>query len=324
MITRAERIRLGFFVFFGLLLLLGFLFLTAGKALFKKHDFYYIEYTESVSGLNQGNPVKRRGVEIGTVESLSFSKEDVSKIIVEISVKKGTEIKSDAEATVQVFGITGIKYIDIIRESNASPALKPGDKIRPGLSTIDMVTGKADLITQKIEIALNNVIAMTREENGARLSRMILSMGELANNLNILITQNQDNIRNITSNLSHQSGGMFNRVNLMLARLDSSFSQLNDILSNKSLDRSFRNMETITGEVKDGLGKGKIGTTLDNLNRTLESTNTAVSQFNKTLSTNRERLNQIMDRLEMTTRNLADFTQKIKENPSMLIRNQEE
>jgi len=64
MVTRSERIRLGFFILFGLFLLVTFLFLTAGRELLKKNDTYYIEYSESVSGLNPGNPVKRRGVEI--------------------------------------------------------------------------------------------------------------------------------------------------------------------------------------------------------------------------------------------------------------------
>jgi ABC-type transporter Mla subunit MlaD len=225
---------------------------------------------------------------------------------------------------VQVFGITGIKYIDIIRESNAAPSLKPGDKIRPGLSTIDMVTGKAEFITQKIEIALNNIISMTREENMQNLSRMIANTGELTANLNLMVKQNQDNIHTISTNLAGQSSTVFNRINLLFAGLDSTLSQLNGILSNKSLDRSFKNMESITGEFKDGLGKGKIAATLDNLNQTLASTNQAVSQFNKTLTVNKEKLNQIMDRLEMTTRNLADFTQTIKENPSLLIRKPEE
>ena len=321
MTTRSERIRIGFFIFFGLLLLGAFLFLTVGREFFKKIDIYYVAYSESVSGLNPGNPVKRRGVEIGTVESLSFSKKDVSKIIVEISIRHGIVVKSDAEAVVQVFGI---KYIDIIRESNESAPLKPGDFIPSGLSTIDMVTGKADMITEKIEIALNNIIAMTDIDNRTRLSSALASTGELTNNLNQLVLENRDNIRKIATDLAGQSGHMLGRVNAIFSHLDSAVFALNTVLTNPAIDHSFKNLESITGEFKEGLGKGKVTQTLDNLNRTLSSTNDAVTQFNKTLTGNRERLNQIMDRLEMTTRNLADFTQKIKENPSLLIRKQEE
>ncbi|MFH1759551.1 MAG: MlaD family protein, partial [bacterium] len=150
----------GAFLFFGSLIFITFILLTAGKNLFKKNDYYFIEYSGSISGLNVGNPVKRRGVEIGQVDELSFPKKDVSKIMVKIAVRRGTEIKSDAQAVVQVFGITGIKFIDIMRESNESVPLKPGDKIRPGISTIDMVTGKADIIMQKTEVAINSVLSL--------------------------------------------------------------------------------------------------------------------------------------------------------------------
>src|SRR3989339_1909237 len=108
MITRTERIRLGFFLVLGLLLLAAFFFFTVGRSLLEKNDLYTIEYTESISGLNIGNAVKMSGVSIGQVKDLQFAKDDVGRILVTISVRKGIPIKEDAEAVVEVFGITGM------------------------------------------------------------------------------------------------------------------------------------------------------------------------------------------------------------------------
>jgi phospholipid/cholesterol/gamma-HCH transport system substrate-binding protein len=324
MVTKSERIRLGFFIFFGSIIFFAFFIFTAGKNLLKKNDTYFIEYTESVSGLNEGNPVKRRGVEIGQVEELSFSTEDVRKIVVRIAVKRGTKIKSDALAVVQVFGITGIKYIDIIGESNESTPLLPGDKIQPGMSTIDMVTGKADVITQKIEVALNNIIAFTGSEKMNKIAHTLAATGELAANFNALLTENRENIRRLTGDLSHKSGRFFDRANRIFARMDSSLAQINKVMASKSLTKSFKNMENISADIESGLGDGKFAAMIKNINRTLESSNHAIVQFNKMITLNRDKLNHILDRLEITVRNLADFTQTIKENPSLLIRKQEE
>jgi phospholipid/cholesterol/gamma-HCH transport system substrate-binding protein len=322
MITKSERIRLGLFIFLGTIIFVAFVLFTAGRNLLKKNDFYYIEYTESVSGLNVGNPVKRRGVEIGQVKELSFSTEDVSKIVVKIAVKKGTEIKSDAQAVVQVFGITGIKFIDIIGGSNEAEPLSPEDKIKPGISTIDMVTGKADVITQKIEVALNNIISFTADENMGKLVTTLNSVGQLSQNINILIKENRDNINKLTGSLSRESGMFFRRTNRIFARIDTSLKHIDQLIRNQALSKSFKNLENISGQINDGLGRGKFASMIENINKTLKSTNQAIRQFNATLATNRDKLNTIMERLEITVRNLSDFTQAIKENPSLLIRKQ--
>jgi len=327
MTTRSERIRLGIFVILGLTLILAFLFFTVGRALFEKNDYYTIEYTESISGLNIGNAVKMSGVAIGKVEDLNFASNDVGRIIVKISVRKEIKIKSDAEAVVEVFGITGMKYIDIVKGSNSAPPLKPGEKIKAGMSKIDMVTGKAEDIAAKIEVALNNIISFTNAENLATLSRAINSTGELTRNLNTVVNENRANINTFTGSLAQQGGGLSNvsnRINTILDRMDSTIADMNRLVNNKSFQKSIKNLETITDNVRDGLDQGQLTKVLTNTNKTLESGNQAIGEFNRTIIQSRDRLNSVLDKLDATTRNLADFTHKIKENPSLLIRKQEE
>jgi phospholipid/cholesterol/gamma-HCH transport system substrate-binding protein len=324
MVSKSSRIRLGFFLSIGILIFLGFVFLTIGRKYLEKNDYYYIEYTESVSGLNVGNPVKMSGVEIGKVEDLSFSTEDVSKIVVQISVRKGIRIKSDAEAVVEVFGITGLKYIDILKGTNEASLLLPGDKIKAGQSTIDMVTGKADEIARKVEIALNNIIGFTNNDNMENLAEAVVAAKELMRNLNGLIIQNRDNLNQFTGQLAKQGPDFLTRANGILVHLDSAVSEISKVTGSKSLQKSLKNMETITDNIKSGLDQGQLDATFKNLNKTLDNSNKAIQDLNKTIITNRDKLNQILDRLETTGRNLSDFTQKIKENPSLLIRKPEE
>lgn len=323
MVSKASRIRLGFFLSIGILLFLTFVFLTIGKKYLEKNDYYYIEYTESVSGLNVGNPVKMSGVEIGKVEDLSFAEDDVSKIIVKISVRKGIRIKSDAEAVVEVFGITGLKFIDILKGTNEAGLLQPGDKIKSGLSTIDMVTGKADDIARKMEIALNNIIAFTNNDNMDNVGNAVVTARELMSNLNTLILENRSNITQFTGQLAKQGPDVLTRVTGIMNRLDTAVAEISKMTNNKSLQKSLKNIETITDNIKGGLEQGQFDATLKNVNRTLDNSNKTIQDLNKAINTSRDRLAQILDRLDNTTRNLSDFTQKIKENPSLLIRKQE-
>jgi phospholipid/cholesterol/gamma-HCH transport system substrate-binding protein len=324
MVSKASRIRLGFFLSIGVLIFLGFVFLTIGRQYLEKSDSYFIEYSESISGLNVGNPVKMSGVEIGKVEDLSFSQDEASKILVKISVRKGIKIKADAEAVVEVFGITGLKYIDILKGTNEAAVLLPGDKIKQGQSTIDMVTGRADEIARKIEIALNNIIGFTSNDNMENVGQAVVTAKELMRNLNALIIQNRDNLNQFTGQLAKQGPDFLNRANGIMVRLDTVTSELDRVVTNKSLQKGMKNLETITDNIRSSLDQGQLDNTLKNINRTLDNSSKAVQEFNKMINTNRDRLSQILDRLEITMRNLADFTQKIKENPSLLIRKQEE
>jgi phospholipid/cholesterol/gamma-HCH transport system substrate-binding protein len=333
--TRGERIRLGIFTLVGIALAGLFFYLTIGRSLLEKNDYYSIEYTdESVSGLNIGNAVKMRGVSIGRVEDLYFAKNDLGRIVVKISVRRGIQIPGDAVAVIEVFGITGMKFIDLVRGTSASTPYKPGAILQTGISTFGMVTGKAEDIAQKIEVALNNIIAFTGSEKIQSLTstsaNTIQDLDNLVRNVNALVAENRSNINSIGGNLNALTGRLsndgavvVNRTLKVLDNLDSAVSDISKLTTNKALHKSFKNLETATEELQSGISGEQIKKTVANLNKTLETTNQAATEIARTFTQSRDRMNQILDRLEVTTKNLSDFTTKIKDNPSLLIRKQE-
>ena len=81
MLTRPEKIRLGIFLTFGFSLVLGFFVFFVGKNLLRSSDSYIIVFTAtSLSGLDNGAPVKYQGLKIGSVKDISIDPEDISKI----------------------------------------------------------------------------------------------------------------------------------------------------------------------------------------------------------------------------------------------------
>lgn len=74
---------------------------------------YRIHFTESVSGLTQGDPVKFHGVEVGNVKSMTIDPADPRRVQVDIALRKETPVKTDTRATLKLKGITGVVFIEL-------------------------------------------------------------------------------------------------------------------------------------------------------------------------------------------------------------------
>ena len=111
--TRASYVLVGSFV---LALVAGLLVFTAWIAkvqLDETRETYRIYFTGSVTGLQQGSPVRYRGVPVGTVSDIRLDPDNVTRVRVTIEVQNGTPIMSDSIASLEVQGITGGAYVQI-------------------------------------------------------------------------------------------------------------------------------------------------------------------------------------------------------------------
>jgi phospholipid/cholesterol/gamma-HCH transport system substrate-binding protein len=74
---------------------------------------YRIHFTESVSGLTVGDPVKFHGVEVGNVKTLAIDEADPRRVTVDVALRKDTPVKTDTKATLKLKGITGVIFIEL-------------------------------------------------------------------------------------------------------------------------------------------------------------------------------------------------------------------
>ena len=84
---------------------------------------YRIHFYESVSGLSLGDPVKFRGVDIGTVKAMNLDAADPQRVQVDVALRKDAPVKTDTKATLMMKGITGTVYIELAGGSVDAPAL---------------------------------------------------------------------------------------------------------------------------------------------------------------------------------------------------------
>ncbi|HEY3030380.1 MAG TPA: MlaD family protein [Bradyrhizobium sp.] len=74
---------------------------------------YRIHFTESVSGMALGDPVKFRGVDVGTVKAMALDPADPRRVEVDVRLRKDAPVKTDTKASLRLKGITGVVYIEL-------------------------------------------------------------------------------------------------------------------------------------------------------------------------------------------------------------------
>jgi phospholipid/cholesterol/gamma-HCH transport system substrate-binding protein len=98
------------------------------------HDdvLYRIHFPDSVNGLTIGDPVKFRGVDVGTVKSMVVDPDNSRLVLVEVRLRKETPVKTDTRASLTLKGITGSVFIELNGgnpEAQTLLAVTPPDKM---------------------------------------------------------------------------------------------------------------------------------------------------------------------------------------------------
>ncbi len=306
MVTKAQKFRLGIFITVISILMIMFLIMVAGTKIMQKRDIYYIRYKDSsVTGLQIGGPVKYRGIGIGRVDDISIDLENISDIIVMVSVKSDTPIKGDMKASLIPIGITGLVQVEITGGTQEAELLESGSFISAGFSTFESISGKAEIITNKIEILLNNLNEITNEENTKRLNNIIA-------NVDTIIDGNQNSIANTVSSIET----ITDDLEQIAKNTRSLLEKLDSIMESGKVDKIVTSTEKITSELADSDLK-QLMTDIHKL--TIDADN-AISHIDATHLASRQDLLDSIESMKETVDYLNDFSRQISEDPSLLIR----
>lgn len=266
MVSKAVKIRLGVFLALGGLMLAVFFILVAGKTLMQRRDEYFIKFENySVSGLQVGGTVNYQGIPVGRVEQIKIDPQDVSKIIIKISVDAGTPIKEDAQAVLTLVGITGVKAVEIRGGTNQANSLKPGSYIRAGSSTFDDLSGRAVSIADKIDAIASNIDNLTDAENRANIANILKQTSLLLQDTRMNISTTLNNLNQLSANIVTVSAGLDDNMN----RITGAFTKNLDDLT-----------QTTTSSIRDISGQttASLGEISGSANRNMTSLNEKVQQ----------------------------------------------
>ncbi len=201
-VTRAQKVRLGIFVVVSTTLLIAMALVLLGGKLARKEDSYFALFDETVSGLEIGAPVKFHGVRIGSVTSIEIDHLDVTKVRVNLDLQRGTPVKEDTTVVLNSMGITGLKFLELTGGTNESNLLEPGSEIQSDASLLDRLSGRADVIAEKLELLINNALAITGPEQQEQVKQILGNVQELLEETNDLLTRNEARIDQVMDDLA--------------------------------------------------------------------------------------------------------------------------
>ena len=297
--TRSERIKLGAFMLLCGILICVFLGYVLKRYLSEQYDNYYTIFDTSVNGLFVDAKVKLNGIDVGSVTRITINEENLNEVVVAFKVTHGTPIKIGTRAGMTAgMNLTGEKQVVLSGGSFSEPNVPEGGLVPAEVSHFDHITNQAGNIVAHVDSVLVNINTLLSAENAENLSKAI------------------KNFEAMTANLSRVTQGMAKPI--------------------ENISKSAESMHRVMGEIEEAKIAAKAGEDLDILKQKLDAIDTkamnenltkameSISQLSKRLDgmvyKNQDQVGEAIVELNAVLENLEEFSQKIKNNPSALIR----
>ncbi len=174
--TRASYVLVGAFVLSLIALLFGFIIWLANFEFGNTQKSYYLLFNESVSGLNIGAVVSYRGIRVGNVTNIRINPDNVEEVRVDLSIDGDVPIKTDAVASLQFQGITGLSFIEIAGGTAEAPELLSGSEVETTASGLQEVIARAPQLINELIVAIDQFNSILSNQNRAAFAETLENM----------------------------------------------------------------------------------------------------------------------------------------------------
>ena len=296
--TRSERIKIGAFMLLCGVMICVFLGYVLSRFLNKEFDNYYTVFSESVIGLYKDAQVKLNGIDVGNVTGIEIDSSNLNQVVVRFRVNKGTPIKIGTRAGMtHGISLTGEKQIVLSGGRFDEPDVQEGGFVPAEKTAFDEMANKATDIIGHIDSLLTNINKIFSSENADNISSAIKNFEGASRNLNNM-TQN---LNKPINNISNAAASMKN----VLAEIEEA----------KIAAKTSENMDL----VKEKIAAIDTKSMNENITQTLESINQLSKRLDQMVYKNQDQVDDAVVELNAVLENLEEFSQKIKNNPSVLI-----
>ncbi|MBW2288602.1 MAG: MCE family protein [Deltaproteobacteria bacterium] len=253
-------------------------------------DTYLTRY-DSVLGLSAGGTqVYLNGFQIGKIESIERAEDGAEKMfLLEISVKSGWQIPDDSQAEITAAGLLSTNVLNI-RRGRSKTNLEPGDEIQ-SLEASNLMAELTDTAA-----GFNRFLETTLKP---QIETIVGDLKETMDQVNLLLSgENTSRVGAILRNLedvSEEVQGLTSGLGSTREKLDGAIVKVGDLIDQ---------VDQLIESNKDDLGAS-----VTDLHESLE----ALSRHTEAIAIN----------LESTMRHMNEFSQQIREDPSLILRRRE-
>lgn len=299
--TRTERIRLGIFLIICLGAAIGFTIFIAQQQLSNKKTRYYTVFSESVIGLSIDAKVMLNGIEVGNVAKIYIDSTDLGNVVVEFDVQNGTPIKTGTRAQMtNGISLTGKKDLVLSGGQATEPDIPEGGKVLAGTNVFTKISGKAETTVENLNDVFARLGKILSEENAAHIEKTLKNLERASANTNRITQSAEKPLREIEA-----SAASLQKI-------------LGDVEKAELAQKLEQNMLLVQEKIQDIDTK----TINADLVSTLESIRGFLDRTDLFLYNTQGDVSEILDKLDIVLSNLSEFSQKIRQNPSALIRSE--
>jgi phospholipid/cholesterol/gamma-HCH transport system substrate-binding protein len=144
----------------------------------RNYSPYEINFTGSVSGLDQGSVVRYLGVDVGRVRHLSLDRTRPSEVKVIVDIDEEAPISAATRASLNMQGVTGLLFINLKQVPNGDPTapLPKGDLypiIQSSNSDFDVLLASLPEVVSRASTLIDHVDAVFSDKNVAAVTQTL-------------------------------------------------------------------------------------------------------------------------------------------------------
>ena len=298
MYSRINYTTVGIFVLIFTTGMLWFAFWLAKYGLEKEFDYYKVQMSESVSGLSKDSTVKLRGVDVGSISKIGINPKDVEKVEIILKINKGTPIKEDMVVFTEMYGVTGISYLQIDGGTNEAKTLEPTDDYIPIITTAPSLLSKATSglgnLADRITLLVNKSQKLLSEKNIETLGKVF---------------ENTEKVTAKAEEVEQKAINSLEEVDITLREFRASMDKINDKLTGVTED--FTDIKKVANPMIE-----KLMETSDNFNRVTLKVEKSLDRGDYNL---KKIFEPVLLEIEVLSQQINDLAQQLEQSPNDLL-----
>lgn len=300
--ARSNYVAVGAFV---LVVMAGILvaFLWLARVQFKtEYKLVETHVSGSVSGLGTGAPVRLNGIDVGSVTGIDLDPKDPELVTLLLQVRDGIEIHSDAMASLETQGLTGVSYVEISGGTLSSPLLvaAPGQRyptIASRPSSLQKVFDNAPELLSRLLVISDRLEAVLDDKNRSAIAETLTNIRDTT----AVFDHRSKDIDQIIADAGqtmHNLAAASSVLNVLLANLDRTSGKADRLVS--SANTTFERVTRLASNLDDVVQSSRPG-------------------LHELTTTDTVRLGQLLSEANRLTESLDRISHGLERDPSQIL-----